>query len=92
MNVSSSIHKRHTRPNFAEAAAMNFIRKRIDTKFKAMETHFKLILRDVLKDTLLALRDAMRVNSASLEKNIDDASREIISEMPRGLFGRLQKK
>ena len=30
LDVSSSIHKRHTRPNFAETAAMDFIRKRID--------------------------------------------------------------
>lgn len=68
------------------------VEEKLDTKFKAMETHFKLILRDELKDTRSALRDAMRVNSTNLEKNIDDASREIISEMPRGLFGRPQKK
>lgn len=48
-------------------------------------------LRDELKDTRQALRDAMEVNARTLEGKLDTASRDIVAEMPRTLFGRRGK-
>lgn len=70
----------------------NAIEKKLEAKFDALASRFSLALRDELKDTRSTLRDAMEVNSASLEKNLEGTAKEIIAEMPRGLFGRPRKR
>ena len=62
-----------------------------ETQLADLETRFSDRLRDELKDTRLAMRDAMEVNSRSQETKLETAVREIVSEMPRGLFGRRGK-
>jgi ABC-type transporter Mla subunit MlaD len=52
------------------------------------ETRISDRLRDELKDTRMALRDAMEVNSRTQETKLESAVKDIIAEMPRGLFGR----
>ena len=56
-----------------------------------METRFSDRLRDELKDTRLAMRDAMEVNYRSFETKLESVTRDIISEMPRSIFGRRGK-
>lgn len=67
------------------------IEKKLQTKISDLETRLSDRLRDELKDTRQALRDAMEVNARTLEGKLEAASRDIVSEMPRTLFGRRGK-
>lgn len=53
-----------------------------------LETRISAHLRDELKDTRSALRDAMEANARSHEAKLAATAEEIVSEMPRGLLGR----
>ena len=63
------------------------IEKKLQTKISDLETRVSDRLRDELKDTRQALRDAMEVNARSLEGKLEAASRDIVAEMPRTLLG-----
>ena len=67
------------------------IEKKLQTKISDLETRLSDRLRDELKDTRQALRDAMEVNARTLEGKLDTASRDIVAETPRTLFGRRGK-
>lgn len=67
------------------------IEKQLQAKISDLETRLSDRLRDELKDTRQALRDAMEVNARTLEGKLETASRDIVSEMPRTLFGRRGK-
>lgn len=67
------------------------IEKKLQAKLSDLETRVSDRLRDELKDTRQALRDAMEVNARALEGKVDTASRDIVAEMPRTLFGRRGK-
>ncbi len=67
------------------------IEKKLQTKISDLETRLSDRLRDELRDTRQALRDAMEVNARTLEGKLDTASRDIVAEMPRTLFGRRGK-
>lgn len=90
--VSSQIDRMRAVVDGLTKLVEDAVEEKLDTKFQAMEARFNVILRDELKDTRSTLRDAMEVNSASLEKHLADAVAEIVAEMPRGLFGRPRKK
>ncbi len=69
--------------------------KAIELKLKSLlselETRLADRLREELKDTRLTMRDAMEVNSRSQDTKLEAIAREIISEMPRSIFGRRGK-
>jgi chromosome segregation ATPase len=67
------------------------LEQKLNTKLVELETRFSDRLRDELKDTRLTMRDAMEVNSRSQETKLETAVREIMSAMPRSLFGRRGK-
>ena len=67
------------------------IELKLQSLLSKLETRLADSLREELKDTRLTMRDAIEVNSRSLERKLDTASREIVAEMPRTLFGRRGK-
>lgn len=70
------------------AAIERVIEQKLASIMSQLETRISDRLRDELKDTRMALRDAMEVNSRAHEAKLDSAIKEIIAEMPRGLLGR----
>lgn len=64
----------------------------IDTKLTAivsqMEVRLSERLRDELKDTRITLRDTLEYGNNRTEMRLDEIKKEIIAELPRGLFGR----
>lgn len=71
-------------PNLLEQA----VEKKLQGIINEMEGRLSEKLRDELKDTRQALRDAMEVNARNLDEKIDAFSRDIIAEMPRTILGK----
>ena len=75
-------------PELLESA----VAKKLDGKFEELEVRVSNSLREELKDTRAALRDAMEVNARNQVSHLEAMSENLISEMPRGLFGRPKKR
>lgn len=64
------------------------VEEKLSTIVMHMEGRLSNSLRDELKDTRAALRDAFEVNVRAQDKKLDDFRKDILAEMPRTLFGR----
>lgn len=64
------------------------VEEKLSTIVMHMEGRLSNLLRDELKDTRAAMRDAFEVSARAQDKKLDDARNEILAEMPRTLFGR----
>lgn len=69
----------------------NAIELKLKSLLSELETRLADRLREELKDTRLTMRDAIEVHSRSQETKLEAIAREIISEMPRSIFGRRGK-
>jgi len=64
------------------------VEEKLSEMVTQMESRLSNMLRDELKDTRTAMRDAFEVSARAQDTRIDDARNEILAEMPRTLFGR----
>jgi predicted nucleic acid-binding Zn-ribbon protein len=64
------------------------IEKKLQDVVTEMEGRLSEKLRDELKDTRQALRDAMDANARNVDGKIDAFARNIIAEMPRTILGK----
>ena len=64
------------------------VKKELNAILMQLEGRLSNLLRDELKDTRSALRDAFEVNARAQDTKLDSFRQEIIAEMPRTLFGR----
>lgn len=67
------------------------VEEKLSTIAMHMEGRLSNLLRDELKDTRAAMRDAFEVSARAQDKKLDDARNEILAEMPRTLFGRRRR-
>jgi DNA repair exonuclease SbcCD ATPase subunit len=71
-------------PTMVEAV----IEKKLSDLISQHEIRISDRVRDELKDTRATLREAFENGAARHEARLSDAKRDIIAEMPRGMFGR----
>jgi len=71
-------------PNMVEAV----IEKKLSALISQQEIRISDRVRDELKDTRATLREAFENGANRHEARLSEAKRDIIAEMPRGMFGR----
>jgi chromosome segregation ATPase len=71
-------------PNMVEAV----VEKKLSALISQHEVHMSDRVRDELKDTRATLREAFENGANRHEARLEEAKKNIIAEMPRGMFGR----
>ncbi|WP_380180782.1 hypothetical protein [Kalamiella sp. sgz302252] len=64
------------------------VEKKLTAILSQMEARFNERLRDELKDTRTTLRETLEYSASRTEIRLEELKKEIVAELPRGLFGR----